>query len=62
MPDDPPPDDRRADVEAFIDEQLRDLNLPRGLDAQVRGRIRDLALGQAQIRVPPRPAARNAGP
>lgn len=52
MPDAPnaaPSDERRADVEAFVEEQVGDLDLPPALDAHLRSRIRDLALGRATV-------------
>jgi hypothetical protein len=55
--EDPPHAERRADIDAFVDEQLADLDLPELLDAHLRRRIRDLALGRADIRVPDPPPA-----
>ena len=47
-----PTDERRADVEAFVEEQVGDLDLPPSLDTRLRSRIRDLALGRATVRAP----------
>ena len=43
----------RADIEAFVREQVDDLDLPPALDARLRHRIRTLALGQADPQAPP---------
>ena len=55
MPDAPPAEpseERRADVEAFVEEQVGDLDLAPALDARLRSRIRDLALGRATVHAP----------
>lgn len=62
-----PPEDvteeHRADVEAFVEEQVGDLDLPPSLDARLRSRIRDLALGRATVRsAPPPPASGDVRP
>ena len=46
-------DDYREDVEAFVREQVDDLDLPPALDARLRDRIRTLALGEADPQAPP---------
>lgn len=47
-----PPDDRRADIEAFVGEQVDDLDLPPALDADLRSRIRDRALADLEAGEP----------
>lgn len=43
-----PTPDQRADLEAFLDEQLDDLPLDPAEDARLRRRIRQLAFGEAE--------------
>ena len=58
---DDPTAEYRDDIEAFVREQVDDLDLPPALDARLRDRIRTLALGQADPQRPPVPAADAGG-
>ena len=60
MTDDPTAE-HRDDIEAFVREQVDDLDLPPALDARLRHRIRTLALGQADPQRPPVAAGEPGG-
>ena len=53
VPADDPTTAYRDDIEAFVREQVDDLDLPPALDARLRHRIRSLALGEADPQAPP---------